>query len=193
MRPALARATAGVPSPRILDCGCGNRLEPGDAAPVRARGRFRSDRHWSAFAATHGHTAPRPASRHIPFYRRRVRLVTSFDVFQTPARRGRAVRDFRDGRVLKPGGWMLLHVAAPTMLHGRHSVLSEEERRYTPSRLRMIVEGAEASDRAAHVRSRQPAADHVAVRVWHRFTARWRGRGRGGGDHGSGGAGETPR
>ena len=43
-------------------------------------------------------------------------------------------------RVLKPGGWLLLHVAALEILHGRHSVLSEEVRRYTPPRLRSIVE-----------------------------------------------------
>ena len=36
-------------------------------------------------------------------------------------------------RVLKPGGWLLLHVAALEILHGKHSVLSEEVRRYTPA------------------------------------------------------------
>ena len=42
--------------------------------------------------------------------------------------------------MLKPGGWLLLHVAALEILHGKHSVLSEETRRYTPGSLRALVE-----------------------------------------------------
>ena len=104
----------------------------------------------------------RPASATIPFATGRFDLVTSFDVFQClPDEVERsAIREM--SRVLKPGGWMLLHVAALEMLHGRHSVLSQEVRRYTPSRLRSIVGGRRLSRRAADVRPRQPAADSVA-------------------------------
>jgi hypothetical protein len=74
-------------------------------------------------------------------------------------------------RVVKPGGWLLLHVAALEMLHGKHSVLSEEVRRYTPSRLRSIVEHG-------GFRIERLTFDHMTllpmmlpVRVWHRLTA----------------------
>jgi hypothetical protein len=73
-------------------------------------------------------------------------------------------------RVVKPGGWLLLHVAALEMLHGKHSVLSEEVRRYTPSRLRAIVEHG-------GFRIERLTFDHMTllpmmlpVRVWHRLT-----------------------
>ena len=63
----------------------------------------------------------------FPFAAARFDLVTSFDVFQClPDEVERsAIREM--SRVLKPGGWLLLHVAALEMLHGKHSVLSEED------------------------------------------------------------------
>jgi hypothetical protein len=42
--------------------------------------------------------------------------------------------------VLKPGGHLILNVAALDLLRGQHAALSEEVRRYTPGRLRAVVE-----------------------------------------------------
>jgi hypothetical protein len=44
-------------------------------------------------------------------------------------------------RVLEPGGYLLLNVAAMPMLHGSHSVLSGEIRRYTRRGLKNVLEG----------------------------------------------------
>src|SRR4029453_7037320 len=78
----------------------------------------------------------------IPFRSGVFDLVTSFDVFQVLPDdvEQSAIREM--SRVLKPGGSILLHVAALQVLHGKHSVLSEEKRRYTPARLRSLVESA---------------------------------------------------
>ena len=130
----------------------------------------------------------------IPFATASFDLVTSFDVFQClpdPVERDAITEMFR---VLKPGGWLLLHVAALEILHGRHSVLSEEVRRYTPSRLRMIVE-------RGGFRVERLTFDHASllpimlpVRMWHRFAAeRRRGGGRRRGDHGAAPRRSTPR
>jgi hypothetical protein len=45
-------------------------------------------------------------------------------------------------RVLRPGGSAVVTVAAMNVLRGNHSVLSEEVRRYSPRRLRRLVEDA---------------------------------------------------
>ena len=44
-------------------------------------------------------------------------------------------------RVLKPGGHLVLNVAAMPMLHGNHSVLSGEIRRYSRAGLQRLLTG----------------------------------------------------
>ena len=172
VKPMIARATAGVAAPRILDCGCGTgsnleMLRPfGDAVGFDLTGTG------VAFAHHHGHRVAQASISHIPFASGRFDLVTSFDVFQClPDEVERlAIRDM--SRVLKSGGWMLLHVAALEMLHGRHSVLSQEVRRYTPSRLRSIVEqgGFGVARLTFDHASLLPLL--LPVRAWHRLSAR---------------------
>ena len=107
----------------------------------------------------------------IPFASGTFDLVTSFNVFQCLPDDVERAAVAETARVLKPGGWLLLHVAALDILHGRHSVLSEEVRRYTPSRLRSIVE-------QGGFRIERLTFDHLSllplmlpVRLWHRLTA----------------------
>jgi hypothetical protein len=45
-------------------------------------------------------------------------------------------------RILKPGGRVLLNVAALDVLRGKHATLSQEVRRYTPATLRRLIAGA---------------------------------------------------
>jgi len=171
MQPALARATAGVTAPRILDCGCGTGSNLEMLRPYGRAVGFDLTGIGPAFAREHGHRVAQASIGQIPFTSATFDLVTSFDVFQClpePVERD-AISEM--ARVLKPGGWMLLHVAALEILHGRHSVLSEEVRRYTPSRLRMIVE-------RGGFRIERLTFDHASllpimlpVRLWHRLTA----------------------
>ena len=171
MKPALARAVAGVAAPRILDCGCGT---GSNLEMLRSYGRavgFDLTATGVRFAKARGHQVAQASIGDIPFATGAFDLVTAFDVFQClpdPVERS-AMAEI--ARVLKPGGFLLLHVAALEILHGRHSVLSEEVRRYTPARLRRIVEhGGFAIDRLTF--------DHMSllplmlpVRLWHRATA----------------------
>jgi SAM-dependent methyltransferase len=171
MQPAVARAVAGVPAPRILDCGCGT---GSNLAMLGAYGRavgFDLTRTGARFARAHGHAVAQASIAQMPFPDATFDLVASFDVFQCLPDDVEGAAMAEASRVLKPGGWLLLHVAALPILHGKHSVLSEEVRRYTPARLRAIVErGGFTIDRLTF--------DHMTllpimlpVRVWHRLTA----------------------
>ena len=171
VRPALQRAAGGRRDARILDCGCGtgsNVRMLGDYG--RAVG-FDLTGTGVRFARSHGHRVAQASIGAIPFRSGTFDLVTSFDVFQCLPDEVERSAIAEMARVLKPGGWLLLHVAALEILHGKHSVLSEEVRRYTPARLRAIVEqGGFTIDRLTF--------DHMTllpmmlpVRIWHRLTA----------------------
>jgi SAM-dependent methyltransferase len=172
MRPALARATAGLANPRILDCGCGTGSNLEMLRPYGNAVGFDLNGVGTVFAKTHGHRVARASIAEIPFRSGTFDLVTSFDVFQVLPDAVEQAAIMEMARVLKPGGRLLLHVAALEMLHGKHSVLSEEQRRYTPARLRSIVESAD-------FRIERLTFDHLTllpmmlpVRAWHRLTAK---------------------
>ena len=172
MTPMLARATAGVAAPRILDCGCGTGSNLEMLRPFGNAVGFDLTRIGTEFARAHGHRVAQASISDIPFTSGTFDLVTSFDVFQTlPDQVERAgIREMF--RVAKSGGWLLLHVAALDVLHGKHSVLSEETRRYTAQSLRAVVE-------SAGFRIERLSYDHftllplmLPVRMWHRLTAK---------------------
>lgn len=76
----------------------------------------------------------------IPFQDQTFDVLTCFDVFQSlpnPVEHA-AVREM--WRLLKPGGRVILNVSALEILRGRHAALSAEVRRYTPTRLRLLLE-----------------------------------------------------
>jgi SAM-dependent methyltransferase len=141
--PAIERAAAGRRGLQILDCGCGT----GSNLSLLARyGRvygFDLNALGLRFARRSGHARVARASiAAIPFPDAAFDLATSFDVWQTlpPAVEAAAPREMF--RVLRPGGAMVLNVAALAVLFGNHSVLSEEQQRYDRKRLRQLVEGA---------------------------------------------------
>lgn len=172
MKPALARATEGRADARILDCGCGTGSNLEMLKPYGNAIGFDLTRVGPEFAKTHGHRVAQASISDIPFVSSHFDLVTSFDVFQTLPDAVETAAIHEIARVLKPGGWVLLHVAALKILHGKHSVLSEETRRYTPASLRALVE-------SAGFQIERLTFDHFSllpimlpVRMWHRLTAK---------------------
>jgi SAM-dependent methyltransferase len=146
VRPFVARAAApvaGAARPRILDCGCGT---GSNMALLSDFGEpYGFDLTWSGLqlAREHGRRGLAHASiGAIPFADRTFDVVTSFDVFQClpDAVEQQAIREM--ARVLKPGGRVVMNVAALEVLRGQHSVFAEEVRRYTPAELRRLLEGA---------------------------------------------------
>lgn len=172
MRPALAGATAGLTRARILDCGCGTGSNLEMLRPYGSAVGFDLSRVGTEFAKAHGHRVARASISQMPFQNATFDLITSFDVFQVIADDIEQAAILEMSRVAKPGGWLLLHVAALEMLHGQHSVLSQEKRRYTPKTLRALVE-------RGGFRIERMTFDHLSllplmlpVRLWHRLTAK---------------------
>ncbi len=143
LRPLLARATAGRPAARLLDCGCGT----GANLPLLARFGSVCAIDPSAFGVEVARGAgcarlARATAAQLPFAAATFDVVASIDVLyclDDEAER-HAVEEMY--RVLKPGGALILNVAAMRILRGDHSVLAREVRRYDRAGLRALLERA---------------------------------------------------
>jgi len=141
--PLLRHAAEGRRHPRLLDCGCGT------GANLELLDTFG---HAYGFDLTEaGLRIGREAGRTrtalasvtaVPFPTAAFDIVTSFDVLYslTDADEQAAIAEMY--RLLKPGGFALVNVAAMRILRGDHSVLSHEVRLYTRADLRNRLERA---------------------------------------------------
>ena len=153
--PFIERGLAGVSAPRMLDCGCGT---GSNLALLKRYG------HASGFDLTSlglqyaresgGYRVARASITHIPFRSETFDLVTSFDVLQCLNEAQETLAMAELARLLKPGGAVVLNVAALEMLRGSHSILAEEVRRYTPSMLRTRARARRLHGRTPHVHQR---------------------------------------
>jgi SAM-dependent methyltransferase len=141
-RQMLDAELAGHRVSQIVDCGCGTgrNLEwLADYGPVAG---VELSPTGLAVARRHHRPVVQGSVTHLPFADSSVDLATSFDVlYCLPDDDERmALREMF--RVLRPGGVALFNVAALDMLHGSHSALTMEVRRYTRARLRTRLEAA---------------------------------------------------
>jgi SAM-dependent methyltransferase len=131
VQPLLADAVKSRPNPLILDCGCGT---GNNLTMLRRYGRaIGLDITWSglAYAQRNGERqVVRASATSLPFPSSQFDLVTSFDVLY--AFDDQMERDALNEmyRVLRPGGQIIVNVAALRILTGNHSVLGGEKRRY---------------------------------------------------------------
>jgi SAM-dependent methyltransferase len=143
IRPMLDSALAGVASPRALDCGCGTGTNlTGLAQRADVFGFDLTPLGLRYARAQGGLRVARASITHIPFRSQTFDLATSFDVLVCLDEAGetRAMREL--ARVLKPGGALVLNLAALELLRASHSILAEEVRRYTKPMLRAAIERA---------------------------------------------------
>lgn len=140
LRPMIADAVASLPNPQILDCGCGTGA---NLSLLDEYGRpFGFDIAWTGLhhARRYGHSRVANASiTAIPFGGATFDLVTAIDVLYslTEDEEARAVAEMY--RVLRPGGTLIVNVAALAILRGNHSVFGAEVRRSTRRRLRAVL------------------------------------------------------
>jgi ubiquinone/menaquinone biosynthesis C-methylase UbiE len=143
VEPLLATAAGGRPGLSILDCGCGTGH---NLTVLRRHGRaIGIDLTWTGlvFARKRGERAVAQASAtHLPFEQESFDVVTSFDVIYALDDQQESMALQEMFRVLKPGGHLILNVAALDLLKGNHSVLGGEVRRYTRPMLAERLERA---------------------------------------------------
>ena len=141
VRPHVEAATRGVARPEILDCGCGT---GNNLVMLNEYGRASGfDLSWDGLKFAHSYGQRRVAHAsiaQIPFASGRFDLVTAFDVLYSVPEdaEAEAVREFH--RLLKPGGTLIVNVAALEILQGNHSVFGGELRRSARPRLRRVIE-----------------------------------------------------
>ena len=140
VRPLIHRALAHNRSPRALDCGCGTGANLHLLTPYGAAYGFDLSGVGLQIGHDRGRTGlVRASVGAAPFGDRLFDLVTSFDVLYALDERTERAAMAEMFRVAKPGGYVLINVAAMEVLRGDHSVLSREKRRYTKSTLRSLV------------------------------------------------------
>ena len=127
VRPLLEQAQAGRPQMDILDCGCGT----GTNLHVL-----------SDYGRACGVDRELAGVRRASAAGQRFDLVTSFDVLYCLDGQDERAAVAEMFRVLRPGGRVIINVAAMPALTGNHSVLCREVRRYTAPTLRVLLEGA---------------------------------------------------
>jgi SAM-dependent methyltransferase len=138
--PVLADVAAGRPNLRLLDCGCGTGFNLNLLVPHGRAFGFDLARSGVARARAQGRSVARGDITRIPFATATFDIATSFDVLQCVPDDEAGVREM--ARVIKPGGSIVLTLAALDFLRGDHAIAWQEFRRYTPSLARRLVEGA---------------------------------------------------
>ncbi|HZB25832.1 MAG TPA: class I SAM-dependent methyltransferase [Vicinamibacterales bacterium] len=146
VRPLVRDAVRSLPRDRplrLLDCGCGtgnNLLLLGEHGRA-----FGIDITYSGLAYAHEQGERRVAqasATDLPFPDTVFDLVGSFDVIYALDDAGAARALTEMYRVMRPGGYLVLNVAALPGLGGNHGVLGGEVQRYTRRSLRGHLEGA---------------------------------------------------
>jgi SAM-dependent methyltransferase len=141
--PLVRQATAGLRNPRLLDAGAGT------GANLIFLRRFGTpyglELHWRGLQFAHDRGLPRLAQGTVtalPYVTASIDVVLSFDVLYCLDERAEGAAISEMYRVLRPGGVLIVNVAAMKMLTGDHSVLGGEVRRYTRTELREKLEHA---------------------------------------------------
>jgi SAM-dependent methyltransferase len=140
LTPLLERAAGDRPDARLLDCGCGTGVNLPLLARYGSAWAVDLNRYGLGLARQAGFTrCARATVASLPFPDACFDVVTSIDVLYSVSDddERRAVNEMF--RVLKPGGFAILNLAAMRILRGNHSVLAEEVRRYERPDVRALL------------------------------------------------------
>lgn len=171
--PVLQQLANGRRDLTLIDCGCGTGFNLSLLDPYGQTVGFDLTATGAARARAAGRSVAVADITSIPFASSRFDIAASFDVLQCVDDHDAAMREM--ARLVKPGGAVVLTVAAFDALRGDHAISWNELRRYTPATVKALVE--RAGLRVERVRfmfaSIFPVV--VAARVSQRLLRPWRG------------------
>jgi len=138
--PSIRDLARGRTDLRLLDCGCGVGQNIALLAPYGQVAGF--DLTAGGVQATRalGHPVVQADLTRIPFESAAFDIATSFDVLQCVPDDHTAIQEM--ARIVRPGGVVVLTVAALGILRGDHAEVWHEVRRYTPASARALIESA---------------------------------------------------
>jgi SAM-dependent methyltransferase len=132
VQPLIRRALSATTGARVLDCGCGTGANLALFAPFGASYGFDTSEYGLQIGRQAGRRGlVRASAPTVPFVSEAFDLVTSFDVLYALDDESERAAVTEMFRVVRPGGYVIVNVAAMPILRGDHSILSHELRRYT--------------------------------------------------------------
>jgi SAM-dependent methyltransferase len=140
LTPVIRELSGGRRDLRIVDCGCGTGYNMG---MLRRYGRvagFDLNASGVTMARAAGRSVVRGDAARAPFASGIFDMATCFDVMQCLEPDTEVVREMT--RMVRPGGVVVVTMAALDILQGDHSLSWQEVRRYTPATARALFEQA---------------------------------------------------
>jgi SAM-dependent methyltransferase len=140
LTPVIHELSDGRRDLRIVDCGCGTGYNMGMLRPYGRVAGFDLNASGVTTARAAGSSVVRGDATHAPFASGTFDMATCFDVMQCLEPDTDVVREMT--RMVRPGGFVVVTMAALDILHGDHSLAWQEVRRYTPATARTLFEQA---------------------------------------------------
>jgi SAM-dependent methyltransferase len=138
--PVIRDLAAGRTDLRLIDCGCGTGFNLSLLRPYGRAVGFDLAPGGLRHARRRGYAVSRGDIARIPCASNTFDVVTSFDVIQCVEQDLAAASEM--ARIAKPGGAIVVTVAALDVLRGDHAEAWHEIRRYTPARLQQLMRAA---------------------------------------------------
>ena len=143
VQPFIRQALDSIAHPRSLDCGCGTGVNLALLTPYGTAFGLDITAVGLEIARQRGANAlVRASAAGVPFESNCFDLVTSFDVLYALDGHDEAAAAAEMFRIIRPGGYAIVNVAAMDVLRGDHSILSHERRRYSRASLSRLLTGA---------------------------------------------------